>query len=359
MFGVMDEMTELVAEHQALNAHEAAWLQKVAAFDRSDVWRSEFLSSTAALRTICRMDPGVARHQIVLARKLDQLPIVANAFASGEISARHASVIASACTPKRADAIALVESELVEVAGKVAPRELGSVVRYITDTIDGDGGAAGEKDATDNQTCYLSETLHGYDLRGTFDRPTGLAIFTAINAQMELDHQEDDPRSTPRRRADALGQICVRTLDAGEVGESHGVRPHISVVVDLDELPQLSEERKVEIRNEIRRNGYLSSVTLEWLSCDCDISRVITIGKSEVLDVGRATRTISAALWKALVVRDQHCQHPGCDRIPSYCQAHHVEHWARGGRTRLENLQLLCWQHHRDQHRHDAQARAA
>ena len=55
----------------------------------------------------------------------------------------------------------------------------------------------------------------------------------------------------------------------------------------------------------------------ERISCDCDISRVITRGRSEVLDVGRATRTISAALWKALVVHDPHCTAPGATNHPN------------------------------------------
>jgi hypothetical protein len=42
---------------------------------------------------------------------------------------------------------------------------------------------------------------------------------------------------------------------------------------------------------------------------------------------------------------------------PNQCDAHHVEQWERGGLTNLENLQLLCWHHHRQ--RHDAQDRAA
>jgi hypothetical protein len=95
---------------------------------------------------------------------------------------------------------------------------------------------------------------------------------------------------------------------------------------------------------------------LERLTCDCDISRVITTGRSEVLDVGRATRTIPPAVWKALVVRERHCQAPGCDQPPERCEGHHIIHWERGGPTSLDNV--LCWHHHREQHKHDAQARA-
>ena len=97
---------------------------------------------------------------------------------------------------------------------------------------------------------------------------------------------------------------------------------------------------------------------LELLLCDCDISRVIVAGRSEILDVGRATPTATAAQWKALVVRDQHCQHPGCDRPPSHCQPHHIWHWTRGGPTDLDNLQLLCWHHHRQHHLQEANAHA-
>jgi 5-methylcytosine-specific restriction endonuclease McrA len=76
-----------------------------------------------------------------------------------------------------------------------------------------------------------------------------------------------------------------------------------------------------------------------------------------VIDVGRATRTISPALWKALVARDQHCTHPGCTRAPAYCEGHHIIHWSQGGATCLANLKLLCWEHHRKQHLLDAPQR--
>ena len=30
-----------------------------------------------------------------------------------------------------------------------------------------------------------------------------------------------------------------------------------------------------------------------------------------------------------------------------FCDAHHIEHWAEGGKTKLDNLLLLCRHHHR------------
>ena len=68
-----------------------------------------------------------------------------------------------------------------------------------------------------------------------------------------------------------------------------------------------------------------------------------------VLDVGRARRTVSGRLRTALEVRDEgRCRFPGCSS--TRCDAHHVEHWSRGGETKLGNLVLLCRFHHRAVH---------
>ena len=67
-----------------------------------------------------------------------------------------------------------------------------------------------------------------------------------------------------------------------------------------------------------------------------------------VLDVGRKTRTIPAAIRRALTARDRRCRFPGCDAY--HCDAHHVRHWADGGATRLDNLLLVCRHHHRAVH---------
>src|SRR5438067_9456044 len=85
----------LAAERRALDAQEAAWLQKVAAYDRSGDWRTDgFLNAASALRATCRIDQGIARGHVELARKLEALPEIAAAVERGEISQRHAVVVA-------------------------------------------------------------------------------------------------------------------------------------------------------------------------------------------------------------------------------------------------------------------------
>jgi 5-methylcytosine-specific restriction protein A len=96
--------------------------------------------------------------------------------------------------------------------------------------------------------------------------------------------------------------------------------------------------------------GPVTPETARRLACDAKVSRIITDGGSQPLDVGRSSKVIPPALRRAVIVRDGGCRFPGCGRPPSWCDAHHILHWADGGRTALDNLLLLCRPHHRAVH---------
>jgi hypothetical protein len=351
----------LSQRRRELDALEAAWLNDVAAYDRSDDWRAEgYVSAAAAIRVACNMNTGAARGHVDLARKLEDLPQVADAFGRGEISARHAVVVANAYTPERAAAISDVEAELVDVARRHTPRELGGVVRYLMDAIDGDGGAVSDEAVFERRRLHLSSTLDSMlAINGICDPATAEILLAAVNAEMAQDHQDLDGRLPAQRRMDAFINLGRRSLDRGELGESRNVRPHVTVVVDLDELPGNTPELVAKVRTERRHNGHLSATTLERLTCDCDISRVITTGRSEIQRRRpRHPQSLTRNLESARRTRPT-LPSPRMRPTPDSCEAHHVVHWTRGGPTNLENLQLLCWNHHRYRHTHDAQARAA
>ena len=85
------------------------------------------------------------------------------------------------------------------------------------------------------------------------------------------------------------------------------------------------------------------------VACDAGLVVLRHGADGEVLDVGRRTRTVPSALRRAVQSRDHgQCQFPGCDS--RRCDAHHIEHWAEGGATRLQNLISLCRFHHRAVH---------
>ena len=92
----------------------------------------------------------------------------------------------------------------------------------------------------------------------------------------------------------------------------------------------------------------VSAETARRMACDAGAVVMRHAADGSALDVGRKSRTVPPALRRALQARDRQCRFPGCNA--RRCDAHHVEHWADGGPTRLDNLVLLCRRHHRAVH---------
>lgn len=103
--------------------------------------------------------------------------------------------------------------------------------------------------------------------------------------------------------------------------------------------------------------GRISPETARRISCDSGLVAMSHGGggcegcggegvgaMGEPLNVGRKTRTVPPALRRALEERDRCCRFPGCEL--RHCQSHHVVHWVDGGKTKLENMILLCPAHH-------------
>jgi hypothetical protein len=90
--------------------------------------------------------------------------------------------------------------------------------------------------------------------------------------------------------------------------------------------------------------------TARRLACDAAATPIFLGSESNQPQAGKTTRIISGSQRKALVVRDRGCRFPGCDRPPDWTDAHHMKHWADGGKTVIENLVLLCRRHHRKVH---------
>ena len=86
---------------------------------------------------------------------------------------------------------------------------------------------------------------------------------------------------------------------------------------------------------------FLPPETSRRLSCDAGLVVMSHDSTGGVLDVGRKTRTVPAPMRRALDARDKGCRFPGCEC--RYTEAHHIQHWAQGGETKLDNLLLLCF----------------
>jgi len=93
--------------------------------------------------------------------------------------------------------------------------------------------------------------------------------------------------------------------------------------------------------------GAIADVTAQRIAGDADIWRIILDpATSQPLNVGRAHRLVPTWLRKALHARDRGCRFPGCHTPVAWTDAHHLQPWAHGGATDLDNLILLCRHHH-------------
>ena len=179
-------------------------------------------------------------------------------------------------------------------------------------------------------------------LRTALDPFTGPAPSTADGP---------DPRSPARRQADGLIELARRALQTGDLPETGGQRPQVTITLDYETL------RKQLGAAELGWGGPVTAASARRIACDAQLIPVLLGGAGQPLDVGRASHTIPTGIRRALVARDRGCAFPGCDRPAAWCDGHHIQHWADGGPTALANLVLLCGHHHRTIHHHGWQVR--
>ena len=159
-------------------------------------------------------------------------------------------------------------------------------------------------------------------------------------------HQGRDPRHPGKRMWDALVDVCDRVLTSSALPRDHGATPKVVVLIDQESLRQRIIDAGLAQTASTPTGTRLSAQTTRRLACDAQILPAVLGAQSQVLDVGRAQRLVTPALWHALLVRDRHCAFPACSRPPLACDAHHITHWADGGTTDLDNLIMVCRHHH-------------
>ncbi|WP_461142701.1 HNH endonuclease signature motif containing protein, partial [Spelaeicoccus albus] len=92
--------------------------------------------------------------------------------------------------------------------------------------------------------------------------------------------------------------------------------------------------------------GLVDAGMVARTACDAVFERIILDANGAILDLGTGVRLATPAQRRALEARDKGCTFPGCNRPASWCDAHHVIWFSRGGPTSIDNMALLCPAHH-------------
>jgi hypothetical protein len=298
-------------------------------------------------------------------------PATLEALGSGAISPEQADVVLDAVDrlPGDRELRDQAEGTLLDEATRLTATELTRHARDVIEILDPESTARAREaqldreDRVAHQRRFLSisdDGAGGIRIKGRGSVEDGAVLRAALlpltapvpATDPKTCRQLPDPRDYGVRLWDALVALAQHGLDSDLPPESHGARPRVTVTTDLETL-----------RGELAARGLtddgveLAPSVVRRLACDADIIPMTLGTAGEVLDVGRAHRLVTAALWRALVQRDRHCAFPGCTRPPVMGHAHHVVPWFDGGGTSLSNLVLLCGHHHRTIHQTPWQAR--
>ncbi len=285
-----------------------------------------------------------AREKVRVAVALGGLPQIDGAFSRGELSYAKVRAITRVATRKNEDLLlaqarGTTGAELERICAGF--RRLGPTV------------------ALDDERRFvrrrtLGDGLVQIEMRLLPDEAE--RVWQAI-AEARRALAADDTAESSRAAGPTLVDAAVAMADASLVvgrpaaGTVAADRRMLFVHLSEHRVERAEEISQGEGRGDVPWNAELqdgtgiSGATLLRLACDTSLLVARTDVDGRVLDLGRRSRTVSPTMLRALRLRDRRCRFPGC-RSAAFVDAHHIEHWADGGETSIDNLVLVCHAHH-------------
>ncbi|QIB64636.1 DUF222 domain-containing protein [Kineobactrum salinum] len=375
-----NEITLLAGQ---INAANHRLLKLIAQFDQRKGWSGGGTVRSCAhwLNWKCGIALSAAREKVRVAGCLESLPQIDTAFAAGEISYSKVRAMTRVATPEN-------EDFLLRIAQYGTASHVEKVVgKYRQVTRKNDTDAELEQEAA-RKLVYYQDEDGMWIVHARLPQEAGSLLVKAIEtvvapvqeekqAQLRAEYkrQSQEPASAENRqtpfetnepfrfqellehtRADALIAISEHFLATGgtnaELAALKGSeRCQIVLHVDIETLRKQQHAADCEYSHcNLDDRRWIAPHTARRLSCDTSLVTVLNDKNGNVLNIGRRSRTVPAAMSRALKMRDRTCRFPGCCES-RYVDAHHIRHWVDGGETSLDNLVTLCRYHHRQLHR--------
>ena len=273
----------------------------------------------------------------------DELPVLHDALASGEVAAGHVDAIARTAArleqPVR-DALVSQAESLVAVA---ATSSVDAFERHVADLarrLEGDGLATAERLRAQRSLRRWSDRETGMcHTHLTLDPEADARVSAALDAAIAAERAKPDSgRSFDQLRADAFVTLVTSRAGAGR-------RPaQVSVLIDHATLLHGLHERSV---CETSDGQPITPDAVRRLACDAELIPTVLDSTGAVLDQGRARRVATVEQRRALRAMYRTCAHPDCSVRFADCEIHHVIAWIhQHGPTDLANLLPLCNEHH-------------
>ena len=317
---------------------DAVWLKAMAEVDRRGLHRRHGSRDAASwLASLAGDRRGAARRDVELAKQLEDAPAVADAVAAGAVSRAKAAELV-----RGKDLPCDVQEGLIDRAATQAVAEVAAAVERAR-------LAHGSRSTPPPRELTIARRVDHARIEGTVDLIDAEILDVAISTMADAAGLPVEMPYCERRAHALVGLARYYLQHQADVPTGRLGRPHIVVLVDLETL-----EARLGGSAMLASGALITGDQARQLAEDANVSRVVTKGASEPLDVGRATRSIPPAIAKAVIARDRHCRYRGCTAPPWACDVHHRRPWACGGPTAVHNLGLLCWHHHEHVHRRGA-----
>jgi uncharacterized protein DUF222 len=331
------------------------FISKVAdEFEMWGEWGNEGAKNAASWISVSANVPiKTSRRQLKRGRVLGQLPILSEAYASGEVTTAHVDDMVAVKNARTDEALLKDEAELVERAKKLYYSEFTRSLAYWEQSADPDGVEEDAAAQRERRDAYPGACVGGMHMgKMTLDPISGAIVggewdrlehelFQAdwAEAKERLGHEPkvDELSRTPaQRRVDALVEMATRSSGAGS--DVRRLRPLFSVFVGYETL----HGRICELAN---GTPITPGCLLPWLE-EADMERAVFSPGARV-EVSATSRFFTGATRRALELRDRRCTHPLCDVPLDHCQADHIQMASQGGPTVQDNGRLLCGYHNR------------
>lgn len=369
----------LAAVQDVSRIAQAITLDLAAAADASNVARTQGAASTQAwLAQTNGISHRNASRDLKLAKDLQTVaPQTRQAMSLPGMSTDKAHVITGAMAklPQVLDEAqrATVEADLVQRAQKHSIEDLRRAAKRAVEVIDTrwadeleSATLKQEEDAAHKQSEFWMRPVDADGMvEGGFTIPqleagilkSALESFTSPrhDCTSQPDESTDliDERPTYRHKLGRAFTAIIGHLPTDSFGNHGGVAATLVVTTDYETL-----KGEVERAGTDSHGNRISPDTIRELACTAGIlPAVMGNGRSRIMAVGRKRRLFNSAQRIALAHRDGGCAFPGCDRPPGWCEAHHINPWANGGNTDINEGVLLCARHHRIIHHTEWQVR--
>ncbi len=307
---------------RAVSTMEGLALREVAAVDAYGTFTEVGQPSTVALvQAAVGCTQSVAGGTIRLARRLDSdLRPIGDLLIAGRLTRRHCAAVVHGVRGLDANIVTDSVEAICAVALVTDPDTLARELRIRAEAIS-PALAEHARQRLENQiglTCSDSPDGTGH-LSATVTPETIALLNAVLDATVHGHRVDGDSRSTSRRRHDALLDLLRRAADCEGLNlpKQGSTRAQITIIATAATLCGADGAAPARIVG--ATHGLLTQGAFWRMLCDADISTAYFSADLANLEMGRLSRTVSTALWRALVARDQHCVARGC----LLCHQHH------------------------------------